>query len=750
MSVVTPGDPGLQLWAGIECTLNRVGEVYFDQLAWNGHRARLDDLDRFAGLGIRTLRYPVLWESIAPDGFASADWSWIDRQLERLQALGVRPIVGLVHHGSGPRHTSLVDPAFPEKLAEFAYAVACRYPWVDAYTPVNEPLTTARFSGLYGHWYPHGRDETTFARALLTQTRATGLAMAAIRQVNPAARLIQTEDIGKVYSTPLLDYQADYENTRRWLSLDLLTGRMTPRHSLYDYFEWAGIPESELRLAAENPCPPDVIGLNYYITSERFLDERLERYPAHTHGGNGRQAYADVEAVRVCAEGLTGAGALLREAWERYHRPLALTEVHLGATHDEQLRWLVEVWQEAAAQRAAGVDVQAVTVWSLLGAYNWHCLVTHDECYYEPGVFDLRSDPPRPTALAQAVQVLAQGRPFDHPALDTPGWWRRPARLLYPPTPRRDAHAYASGAAPVAPLETAAGPARRPRTSPPRPLVITGSGTLGQAFARLCQARGLDYHLLSRSELDICCTDQIAARLDQLRPWALINAAGYVRVDQAEREPQACFQANADGPHALALECARRGLKLVTFSSDLVFDGSQASPYLEDSPVRPLNVYGRSKVEAEQRVLQALPEALVIRTSAFFGPWDEANFVAQTLSALRAGRQVLAASDLTVSPTYVPDLAQAGLDLLVDGEQGLWHLANGGQVTWDELGRRAAQAAGLSPEEVCPVPASRLGYAARRPAYSALGSRRGRLLPSLDDALARYPWVQAPARPRNS
>ena len=134
------------------------------------------------------------------------------------------PIVGLTHHGSGPRSTSLIDPSFAEGLAQFAEAVAERYPWVEYYTPVNEPLTTARFSGLYGHWYPHGRDPLTFARALLTQCRAVVLSMQAIRKVNPNAKLIQTEDLGKVFSTPLLTSQAEMENERRWLSFDLLCG----------------------------------------------------------------------------------------------------------------------------------------------------------------------------------------------------------------------------------------------------------------------------------------------------------------------------------------------------------------------------------------------------------------------------------------------------------------------------------------------------------------------------------------------
>src|SRR5215212_3858174 len=117
-----------ELWAGIECTVNRVGDDYFDQLERNGHDRRLDDLDLLAAIGARAVRYPVLWERTAPEGAERADWSWADERLERLRGLGVCPIVGLVHHGSGPRHTSLLDPAFAEGLAGYAGALARRYP----------------------------------------------------------------------------------------------------------------------------------------------------------------------------------------------------------------------------------------------------------------------------------------------------------------------------------------------------------------------------------------------------------------------------------------------------------------------------------------------------------------------------------------------------------------------------------------------------------------------------------------------
>jgi dTDP-4-dehydrorhamnose reductase len=416
-----PARPPLEVWGGVESTVNRVGDVTFDQLTRSGHCDRLDDLDRFAELGIRALRFPMLWERIAPQGLAQADWRWADAAMERLRVLGVRPILGLVHHGSGPRHTSLLDDSFPGGLAAFAAAVARRYPWATDFCPVNEPLTTARFSGLYGLWYPHHRSLASFVRALLVQCRATVLAMRAIRSVTPSARLVQTEDFGHTFATRRLAYQAGYENERRFLSLDLLCGRVTSAHPLWNELRAAGATTEDLSTFLREP-PPDVVGVDYYLTSDRLLDHRLARYPEPTHGGNGRERYADVEAVRAWRAGVPGHLALLRRLWRRYGLPLAITEVHAGATREEQLRWLSEAWSAATRARDAGIDVRAVTAWALLGSWDWDSHVTRARGSYEPGVFDVRDGRPRATALAHMVRDLAAGRVPAHPVLAVPGW----------------------------------------------------------------------------------------------------------------------------------------------------------------------------------------------------------------------------------------------------------------------------------------------------------------------------------------
>lgn len=418
------------MWAGIECTVNRVGDQYFDQIARTGHERRASDIDLLADLGVTRVRYPVLWERTAPTG-APPQWAWPDARLLRLRERGVAPIVGLLHHGSGPLHTSMLDPQFPTLLADYARAVASRYPWVDAYTPVNEPLTTARFSGLYGHWYPHGHDDQTFVACLMSESVGTVRAMQAIRQITPLAKLVMTEDLGFTQcSSRALQPQADFENERRWLSIDLVAGRVHRGHPMYWWLRGAGAPERDLDWLVGNACPPDIIGCNYYVTSERFIDDNLDAWPAHTHGGNGKQRYADVESVRAC--GLAGVGSLVRHAWDRYHLPLAITEVHLGCTREEQLRWLVEVEGAMRHARASGIDVRAVTAWAAFGSIDWHCLLTREEGCYEPGLFDVRGPEPRPTALAGAVRALALGRRVAHPVLEGPGWWntasqRRPA-----------------------------------------------------------------------------------------------------------------------------------------------------------------------------------------------------------------------------------------------------------------------------------------------------------------------------------
>jgi dTDP-4-dehydrorhamnose reductase len=712
----------LELWGGHEMTLNRVGSRYFDQTTRSGHHDRFADLVLFAELGITALRYPILWERTAPLEHEAPDFNWADQRLDRIRELGMKPIVGLLHHGSGPAYTDLRNDKFAAAFAAFARAVAERYPWIENWNPINEPLTTARFSCFYGLWYPHERTEKACWHALLTQIDAIRLAMREIRRIIPNARLIQTEDLGFCHATAALSAAAEFENERRWLTWDLLFGAVVPGHPLWERLVKHGY-EKRLELIAAAPCPPDVIGINHYLTSERFIDHRVELYPGMHSAAEG--PFVNLEAVRVLKQAPIGIVTLLEQAWRRYATTLAITECHNGCTRDEQIRWILETWKSAEWLRQRGIPVEAVTAWSLLGAFDWNHLVTVERGDYEPGAFDIRSGVPRATAVAHLLRNLSARSEPTLIGLSSPGWWRRDERLFYP-----------------APAELAASPRKMQppvRNRVERPLLITGkTGTLGQALARACTRRGLPHVLTSREILPLENPTAARAALEQYRPSAVLNAAGSVAIDDAELNPERCMSANVNGPETLAGLCREHDIPFVTFSSDQVFDGSKGASYVESDPQNPVNMYGRSKVEAERRVLAVGGRSLIVRTAAFFSPDDTYNFAVGALRSIRARERLLAADDQFVSPTYVPDLVDSVLDLLIDGETGIWHLANRGGVSWAMFAELLAERAQMDCQYIVPVPGSALGCRAPRPSDVTLASTRSSMLASLESAIDRF------------
>jgi dTDP-4-dehydrorhamnose reductase len=697
-----------ELWGGLECTINRIGDNFRDQLVYTGHYHRPDDIARFAALGITAMRYPLLWERHQPEPDCNIDWTWAQDQLDLMKQYKILPIAGLVHHGSGPRFTGLLDEHFSAKLASYAHSLAVRFPELEYFTPVNEPLTTARFSGLYGLWFPHRSDTRSFVVMLLNQLKGVVLSMQAIRKINSKAKLIQTEDMAKVHSTPFLRYQADFENERRWLTFDLLCGKVTSHHPLWNYLVSIGIPESSLAFFLENVCPPDILGLNYYVTSERYLDERTEHYPGHPPGGNDVHQYCDSDAVRAGkAEGLK---TLLPEVWNRYHRPMAITEAHLCCTREEQMRWLQEIWDDCCGMNQKEKRVQSVTAWSLLGAYDWNSLLTKENMYYESGVFDARDNQtPRKTAIAKQIFSLSQKGEYHHPLLENQGWWRRPW------------------------TQSALASAGQ------KPLLIIGkNGTLGNAFARICDQRNISYRALSQQDLNITAAHEIESAINLYKPWAIINATGYAKVDQAETETEECYLVNTTGSWLLAKACRRWGLPYMTFSSHLVFNGQKNAPYVETDFVNPLNHYGRSKAQAEAQILAHYSSSLIVRSGAFFGPWDHHNFAHNVLESLQHGTECLVANDVIVSPTYIPDLVNSAMDLFIDEETGIWHIANEGILSWSEFAYALALRGGYQKEKIITRCQADMPWKASRPRYSALQSGKGVTLPTLECALENY------------
>ncbi|TGP95501.1 MULTISPECIES: family 1 glycosylhydrolase [unclassified Mesorhizobium] len=550
----------LEMWGGVECSHVRVGPIVRDQLSETGHLHRTEDLELIAALGIRTLRYPVLWELVERTP-GSYDWSWTDARLRRLRELGIEPVAGLLHHGSGPPWLDILDPDFPGSFARYAGAVAQRYPWLKLYTPINEPLTTARLSGLYGLWHPHGSSEAICFQLTVAQCLATAWAMRAIRSLTPAAGLVQTEDVGRVFSTEALAYQADHENERRWLALDLLAGRVDHRHPFHGRLLEAGVRAADLSSLAAEPCVPDMIGLDYYLTSDRMLDDNVDRYEHERVGGNGIDAYVDSAAVRSDRRQEAELGHRIDEVWQRYRLPIAITELHNGSTRDEQVRWLAEGWKAAQEARARGIDVRAVTAWSVFGAVDWNSLLTARSGFYESGAFDVRGGVARPTALAQTIAQLAARGAVDHPVLDGRGWWREE---------------HASG------------------TCEARPLLLVGFGRTISTIEECCALRRLTVVAAAAARVKASIADQ--------RAWAAIRVEGQgSRKDAASTIRLVCHYPDST-ELLLQVNSTAPTIDMCHAFLDLVIDGERGS--LEMLHSGPGNQYsfGRLTIGTERSV----------------------------------------------------------------------------------------------------------------------------------------------------
>jgi dTDP-4-dehydrorhamnose reductase len=430
------------VWAGPECAFLTVGRWACDQLALTGHDRRPGDIDRLAGLGVTAVRYPVLWGRGGGRRDAT-DWAWAEDRMARLDAAGVTTIAGLLHHGSGPPDADPLDPAWPDRFGAYAGEVARRFPAIGAFLPLNEPVTTARFGALYGWWPPYARDPDVFASLLLALCRGIAAAARAIRAVRSDAPIIVNEDVGRTFASPRLRSVARRHDERRWLAFDLLAGRVDRSHPAWRMLGRSRVARRALDELRLDPVNPDLLGIDHYVTSDRYLDEDLGRFPDWTHAVEGRLRYADVEVARVGGHEVGGFEAAIADAWERYRRPLALTEVQLAGEPADQVCWWLEAWTAASDAVARGIPVRGVTAWSAFGAYDWASILRDPHGAYEPGCYDASAaGEPVPTLLAGAVRATAASAAGSRGT----GWWRREDRVLYRPAPPRVSRSSGRGA----------------------------------------------------------------------------------------------------------------------------------------------------------------------------------------------------------------------------------------------------------------------------------------------------------------
>jgi dTDP-4-dehydrorhamnose reductase len=269
-------------------------------------------------------------------------------------------------------------------------------------------------------------------------------------------------------------------------------------------------------------------------------------------------------------------------------------------------------------------------------------------------------------------------------------------------------------------------------------MILGASGLLGKALMR--EWSGDEVVGLSSRDVDIRDTVKVREIIEIVRPEWIVLAAAYTDVDGCESHQDLAFAVNRDGAVNVAQAAKLAGAKLVFLSSDYVFDGKKTSPYETGDARNPQSVYGRSKAEAEIRLLEVLPECCIARTSWLFGTGGKC--FPDTILKLSASRPALdVVSDQRGCPTYSVDLARAIIALCGKNASGIVHVTNGGDCSWFEFAREIVEAAGLT-AEVRPVSTQQMARPAPRPAYSVLSGaslqRWGVLMPAWRDALRRY------------
>jgi dTDP-4-dehydrorhamnose reductase len=284
-------------------------------------------------------------------------------------------------------------------------------------------------------------------------------------------------------------------------------------------------------------------------------------------------------------------------------------------------------------------------------------------------------------------------------------------------------------------------------------LLVTGqAGQVARAMA-LAGSADVIVTCVGRPELDLTDPVSVRAAIDLHKPDIVVNPAAYTAVDKAESEVELAYSINRDGAGSVAAAAAQAGVPIVHISTDYVFSGDKAEPYLESDPTGPTGVYGASKLAGEQAVAAANPAHVVLRTAWVYAPWGH-NF-ARTMLRLAADRDVVrVVADQQGTPTYAPDIAQAMLAVCQtimaspDGNdwRGVFHLTNGGATNWAgfaaEVFAQSAARGGPS-ARVEPISTADYPTLARRPANSRLDTDRftrtfGHRMTDWSDAVARF------------
>jgi dTDP-4-dehydrorhamnose reductase len=271
-------------------------------------------------------------------------------------------------------------------------------------------------------------------------------------------------------------------------------------------------------------------------------------------------------------------------------------------------------------------------------------------------------------------------------------------------------------------------------------LVIGAKGMLGRDVVETLRTSFPEDEITGWDvgEIDIQEERSTVTRIRDLKPGWIINVAAYTDVDGCELNEQKAFAINAEGVKHVALGAVTCGAKVVTLSTDYIFDGKKGSPYLEKDSPNPLNVYGRSKWKGEQYVQELVKDVLIIRTQWLYGKYGK-NFVASILRQAREKTALSVVNDQVGSPTYTVDLSRA-ISLLIERKaRGIFHVANSDSCTWYRYARAILKLSGIEGVKVVPISSKELAYPAVRPAYSVLDTKKLKR----ETGLTLRPWGEA-------
>lgn len=254
-------------------------------------------------------------------------------------------------------------------------------------------------------------------------------------------------------------------------------------------------------------------------------------------------------------------------------------------------------------------------------------------------------------------------------------------------------------------------------------VLITGAkGQLGTAFQREFEKRAISFAGTDVDTCDIANPQSVSALLEQHRPSVLINCAAFNQVEAAEENSQTAYAVNAQAVTILGLACKERGIKLVHYGSDYVFDGHKYDLYVEGDTPRPLNIYGASKLEGESQALAICSDALVLRTSWVFGDGQQ-NFLYKLGQWAQKNRVLRISADEVSVPTSTVDLVDMTLKALERGLSGLYHAVNSGYASRYELAKFYLKASGMD-ALVVPVAMAQFPSKVSRPLFSAMSNQK--------------------------